>query len=85
MRTFRGQNAAGGTGRRASVSGRTVTFTDGSSAAVDVIVCATGFELDIPYLDDRIRVRTGADMRLHLRTVHPSLARLGLARATIRT
>ncbi|HKV69185.1 MAG TPA: hypothetical protein VJN72_13935 [Gaiellales bacterium] len=50
-----------------------------------MIVCATGYELDIPYLDDRIRVRTGADMRLHLRTVHPSLARLGLARATIRT
>jgi len=62
----------------ASVSGRTVTFADGSSAAVDVIVCATGYELDIPYLDDGIRVRTGADMRLHLRTVHPDLPGLGV-------
>jgi cation diffusion facilitator CzcD-associated flavoprotein CzcO len=61
-----------------SVSGRTVTFTDGSSAAVDVIVCATGYELDIPYLDDRIWARTGADMRLHLRTVHPDLPGLGV-------
>lgn len=62
----------------ASVSGRTVTFTDGSRAAVDVIVCATGYELDIPYLDDRVRVRTGADMRLHLRTMHPDLPGLGV-------
>jgi hypothetical protein len=62
----------------ASASGRTLTFTDGSSAAVDVIVCATGYELDIPYLDDQIRVRTGADMRLHLRTVHPDLPGFGV-------
>jgi cation diffusion facilitator CzcD-associated flavoprotein CzcO len=61
-----------------SVSGRTVTFTDGSSAAVDVIVCATGYDLDIPYLDREVRARTGADMRLHLRTVHPDLPGLGV-------
>jgi cation diffusion facilitator CzcD-associated flavoprotein CzcO len=61
-----------------SVSGRTVTFTDGSSAAVDVIVCATGYELDIPYLDDQVSVRTGRDMRLHLRTLHPDLPGLGV-------
>jgi len=61
-----------------SVSGRTVTFTDGSSAAVDVIVCATGYELDIPYLDDEVWARTGPEMRLHLRTLHPDLPGIGV-------
>jgi len=60
-----------------SVSGRTVRFTDGSSAAVDAIVCATGYEIDIPYLDDEVRTCIGADMRLHLRTVHPDLPGIG--------
>jgi hypothetical protein len=33
----------------AAARGRTVTFTDGSTASVDAIVCATGYELDTPY------------------------------------
>ena len=34
----------------ASIEGRNVTFTDGSTAAVEVIICATGYDIDIPYL-----------------------------------
>ena len=61
-----------------SVSGGTVTFGDGSNAVVDAIVCATGYDLDIPYLDDRVWARTGRDLRLHLRTFHPDLPGLGV-------
>lgn len=60
-----------------SVSDRTVVFTDGSRAGIDVIVCATGYELDIPYLDDDIWELTGPELRLHLRTLHPDLTSLG--------
>ena len=34
----------------AAIDDRTVTFIDGSSETVDAIVCATGYDLDIPYL-----------------------------------
>jgi hypothetical protein len=61
----------------ASVSGRTVTFTDGSSDPFDVVVCATGYALDIPYLDDQVWARTGRELRLHVRTLHPGLPGLG--------
>ncbi len=60
-----------------SVSGRTVTFSDGSSAATDAIVCATGYDLDIPYLGDEVWAHTGRDLRLHVRTLHPTLPGLG--------
>jgi dimethylaniline monooxygenase (N-oxide forming) len=60
-----------------SVSGRTVTFRDGSTAVVDTIVCATGYDLDVPYLDDHVWTHTGRDLRLHLRTLHPDLPGLG--------
>ena len=61
-----------------SVSCRAVTFTDGSSEAVDAIVCATGYGLDIPYLDDEVWDLIGRDLRLHLRTFHPDLPGLGV-------
>jgi cation diffusion facilitator CzcD-associated flavoprotein CzcO len=61
----------------ASVSDRTVVFTDGSRDEIDVIVCATGYELDIPYLDDDVWALTGPELRLHLRTLHPDLPGLG--------
>ncbi len=61
----------------AAVDGRSVTFTDGSAATVDVIVCATGYELAIPLLSDEIRQVVGPALRLHQRTLHPGLPRLG--------
>jgi cation diffusion facilitator CzcD-associated flavoprotein CzcO len=60
-----------------SVSDLTVVFTDGSRDAIDVIVCATGYRLDIPYLDDDVWAHTGSELRLHLRTLHPDLPGLG--------
>ncbi len=60
-----------------SVSQRTVTFSDGSSATVDAIVCATGYQLDIPYLDGQIWACVGPNLQLHLRTFHPDLPYLG--------
>ncbi len=36
----------------ASVSGRTVTFTDGETGTFDLIACATGFDVAFPMLPD---------------------------------
>jgi cation diffusion facilitator CzcD-associated flavoprotein CzcO len=50
----------------ARLDGRTVHFVDGSSARVDVIICATGYHVSFPYLDDELldRVdRAGAGAR----------------------
>ena len=38
----------------AAVDGRTVTFTDGTTETVDTIVCATGYDLHLPYLPDEV-------------------------------
>ena len=63
----------------ASIHGRTVTFTDGSTEAVDAIICATGYDVDIPYLSDDVRrVLGGPDLALYQRTFHPDLRRLGV-------
>ncbi len=62
----------------ASVSGRHVTFTDGSRADADAIVCATGYRLDIPFLSPEMWVVLGPDLRLHRRTMHPDLPTLGV-------
>ncbi len=59
-----------------SVEGKTVTFTDGSTAKVDVIVCATGYDMDLPYLRG-----TGDGVlgdALYQRTFHPDLPGLGV-------
>jgi hypothetical protein len=60
-----------------SVTGRTVTFTDGSVESVDAVVCATGYDLSIPYLSDEIWKTVGPTLRLHHRTFHPDLAGMG--------
>jgi len=57
----------------AGVEGRTVTFTDGSREAVDVILCATGYAVDIPYLPEKVWRLLGPQLNLHLRTFHPDL------------
>ena len=59
-----------------SVSGRDVTFGDGSTEAFDGFVFGTGFALDIPFLDDEIRATIDLDT-VHLdadrHTFHPDL------------
>ena len=57
----------------ASVEGRDVTFTDGSVETVEAIVCATGYDVDIPYLD-----ALGPELALFHRTFHPDLPGLGV-------
>jgi cation diffusion facilitator CzcD-associated flavoprotein CzcO len=56
----------------AAVEGRDVTFTDGSRERVDAIVCATGYDPAIPYLDERLWRAT------YQRTLHPDAPGLGL-------
>ncbi len=58
--------------------GDQVTFADGSSERVDAIVCATGYQLDIPYLSRDLWSVLGPDLRLHLRTMHPDLPFFGV-------
>jgi hypothetical protein len=55
----------------ASVEDREVTFTDGSTATVDAIVCATGYDVDVPYLDD-------PPFGLYQRTFDPDRPGLGV-------
>jgi dimethylaniline monooxygenase (N-oxide forming) len=62
----------------AAVDDRTVTFTDGTDATVDVIVCATGYDLDVPYLDSDVVNARGGDWPLYERTFHPDLPGLGV-------
>ncbi len=62
----------------ASVEGRTVTFTDGSTATVDAIVCATGYEADVPYLREAMGDDAWVETALYQRTFHPDHPRLGV-------
>jgi dimethylaniline monooxygenase (N-oxide forming) len=57
----------------ASIDGTDVTFTDGYTETVDVIVCATGYDVDIPYLD-----ALGPELDLYQRTFDPDLPGLGV-------
>ena len=61
----------------AAIDDRTVTFIDGSSETVDAIVCATGYDLDIPYLSEDVWDVLGADLALYQRTWHPDLPGFG--------
>jgi dimethylaniline monooxygenase (N-oxide forming) len=59
-----------------SVEGRTVRFDDGSEIAVDELICATGYDVDLGYLSDDVRRTLRADdthLDLHARTFHPDL------------
>jgi dimethylaniline monooxygenase (N-oxide forming) len=62
----------------ASINGRTVSFTDGSTDTVDTIICATGYDIDLPYLSDDVRRVLGPDLALYQRTFHPDLRGLGV-------
>ena len=62
----------------AAVDGRTVRFTDGSDEIVDAIVCATGYDVDVPYLHDDVWAVLGPDLALFQRTLHPDLPGFGV-------
>jgi dimethylaniline monooxygenase (N-oxide forming) len=61
-----------------SIEGTRVTFADGSATAADAIVCATGFDVDIPYLSQSVWDVLGSDLALYHRTFHPDLPGLGV-------
>lgn len=56
----------------AHFEGRRVSFSDGSSADADVILYATGYDLDFPYLDRETLGCDAPDLRLYQRIAHPS-------------
>jgi dimethylaniline monooxygenase (N-oxide forming) len=63
-----------------SIEGRNVTFSDGSTQRVEAIVCATGYDVDIPYLGRSVQRALGADLALYQRTFllgFPSLGVIG--------
>lgn len=62
----------------AAIDGRTVTFADGTTETVEAILCATGYDLDIPYLDRDLWRVLGSDLALYHRTLHPELAGFGV-------
>jgi hypothetical protein len=61
-----------------SIVGDTVTFTEGSTDRFEAIVCATGYDLDIPYLDQSLWRVLGPMLGLYQRTLHPDLPGLGV-------
>jgi dimethylaniline monooxygenase (N-oxide forming) len=62
----------------AAVEDRTVTFTDGTKETVEAIVCATGYDLDVPYLDSGLVDARAGDWPLYERTFNPNLPGLGV-------
>jgi hypothetical protein len=62
----------------ASVDGNRIVFADGSEERPDAVVCATGYDIDIPYLDAEIWDILGPDLALYQRTLHPDLPGLGV-------
>ena len=62
----------------AAVEGSEVSFVDGSTGAYEAIICATGYELDIPYLDRDLWSAVGPELVLYRRTLHPALPGLGV-------
>ena len=47
-----------------SVDGHNVTFADGATRHVDVIICATGYHIAFPFLDPSIADTAGDDLQL---------------------
>ncbi len=62
----------------ARAEGRRVSFVDGSTGDYDAIICATGYDLDIPYLDRDLWSAVGPGFVLYHRTLHPDLPGLGV-------
>lgn len=55
----------------ASVQGRQVTFTDGSTQEFDAMIAATGYEVDLPFLDSAASPVRGAWLDLYRHVVPP--------------
>jgi cation diffusion facilitator CzcD-associated flavoprotein CzcO len=60
----------------ASFEGRQVTFSDGSSVEADVVLYATGYELEFPFLDGETLGCAAPDLALYQQIAHPEHERL---------
>ena len=68
-----------------AVDGHTVTFSDGEHADYDLILMATGYKLDYPYIDPTHLNWHGDAPRLYLNMFHPDrddLFMMGMIEAT---
>ena len=55
----------------AEISGRTVTFKDGSAGEYDMILAATGYKLHYPFIDKALLNWQGDAPHLYLNAMHP--------------
>ncbi|MDB5848464.1 MAG: trkA [Rhodoferax sp.] len=55
----------------ASVSGNTVTFTDGRAEDFDTMIAATGYEVDLPFLNAEVSPVRGRWLELFRQVVRP--------------
>lgn len=53
------------------VEGRTVRFVDGTSAEVDTIIAATGYEIDLPFLPKKVSPVVDRRVETYKRVIHP--------------
>ena len=53
------------------VDGAVVHFADGTSAEVDTIIAATGYEIDLPFLAAEVSPVNGRKLEAYRRVVHP--------------
>ena len=56
--------------------GKTVHFTDGSSAEYDTVVACTGYWIDHPFFDKSFIDYSHGDVPLYLRMLHPEIPNL---------
>lgn len=54
-----------------------MSFVDGTTETLDAIVCATGYELHLPFLDPAVRSVAGPGFGLYRRMLHPDLPGFG--------
>nr|WP_271213903.1 FAD-dependent oxidoreductase [Rhodococcus wratislaviensis] len=53
------------------IDGQTVTFVDGTTAGVDTIIAATGYEIDLPFLSKKVSPIVEHQIKAYKRVVHP--------------
>jgi hypothetical protein len=54
-----------------SIDGKTIRFVDGSAEAFDVLIAATGYEIDLEFIDPHIVNVEGNRLELYMRIVPP--------------
>lgn len=63
------------------LNGSEIIFTDGSREAVDVLICATGYQISFPFLDEQLVSTAENQVNLYgkvVHTTHPGLYFIGL-------